>query len=406
MKCRFDGTELNQVFVDLVASPASNSYLAENELNNPETYYPLKLYVNEKNWLIQIDEYKNADEIFGEDYVYYSSYSTSWLNHAKKYVDMIVERLGLTKDSLVVEVAANDGYLLQYFSDHGVPCYGVEPSSGPADVAIEKGIKIVKDYFGENTAKKLGNEQKADLIIGNNVFAHIPDINDFLSGLKMLLNKNGVITLEFPHLMELVENNQFDTIYHEHFYYFSLIAVVEVIKAHDLEVFDVERLATHGGSLRLYIQHLNGAKKIEDSVGGLLDLEKRNGMTTLEYYTGFQGKIDAIKNESLSFLLNEKRDGKSIVGYGAAAKGNTYLNYCGIKPDLIDYVVDASPYKQGKYLPGSHIPILSEEHISKTKPDYVMIFPWNLKDEISEQLSYIREWGGKFLVAIPTIKVF
>ena len=406
MKCRFDGTELKEIFVDLIGTPPSNAYLTEEELNFPENYYPLKLFVNESNWLVQIDEYKSAQEIFGEEYVYFSSYSTSWLKHAENYVDMIVERLNLDKNSMVAEIAANDGYLLQYFLKYEIPCYGIEPSTGPSKVAKEKGIDIVEEYFGVEQANFLSENRKADLILGNNVFAHVPDINDFVGGMKILLNLDGVITLEFPHLMELVDNNQFDTIYHEHFYYFSLTAVNKVMNKHQLEVFDVEQISTHGGSLRVFIQHINGSRKVEDNVANLLNNEEIKGMKALTYYTGFQEKVNKIKNESMMFLLKEKNAGKSIIGYGAAAKGNTYFNYCGIKQDLIDYVVDASPFKQNMYLPGSHIPIVSEDMIMETKPDYVLILPWNIKDEISNQLSYIRDWGGKFIVAIPSIEVF
>ena len=406
MKCRFDGTELEDVFVDLVASPASNSFLTKEELNTSEAYYPLKLFVNKNNWLVQIDEYKNASEIFGDEYVYYSSFSASWLKHAEEYVDMIVSKLSLDKNSLAVEIAANDGYLLQYFSKHSVPCYGVEPSKGPADVARKNGIKILGEYFGEAVSRELSSKNKADLIIGNNVFAHVPVINDFIKGLKCLLKDDGVITLEFPHLMELVENNQFDTIYHEHFYYFSLLSVKEVMEKHALQVFNVEQLSTHGGSLRVYIQHDSGPREINNSVEELLGVEKTKGMNNIEYYKTFQNNVNEIKNKSLLFMLSEKEKGKSIVGYGAAAKGNTYFNYCGIKPDLIDYVVDASPYKQGLYLPGSHIPVVSEEFIKNTKPDYILILPWNLKDEIAEQLSYIRDWGGEFIVTIPCLEIF
>ena len=406
MKCRFDGKELNNIFVDLIGTPISNDYLTKDKLNFSENYYPLKLFVNESNWLVQIDEFKSAHKIFGEEYIYYSSFSSSWLKHAENYVDMIVKRLKLNKNSIVAEIAANDGYLLQYFAKYKIPSYGIEPATGPAKVAKEKGVDIVEEYFGKDLARVLSVDRKADLIIGNNVFAHVPQINDFVSGLKILLNLKGVITLEFPHLMELVENNQFDTIYHEHFYYFSLTAVNAVMNKHELKIFDVERIQTHGGSLRIFIEHNNGPWTVKNNVINVLKDEENHGMKTLDYYTGFQGKINKIKNEYMLFMLKEKSIGKSIIGYGAAAKGNTFLNYCGIKQDLIDYVVDASPYKQNMYLPGSHIPIMSESEILKTKPDYILILPWNIKDEISNQLSYIRDWGGKFIVAIPSIDIF
>lgn len=408
MKCRFCQHKLTHKFVDLVNSPPSNSFLIEEQLNEPETFYPLKLYICEKCWLVQVQEYKKAEEIFSGDYVYFSSYSRSWLEHAKTYVDMITEKLALTPLSRAIEIACNDGYLLQYFQQKHIPCIGIEPSENTAGVAREKGINVIVDFFGEKLARQLAEERKAaDLLIGNNVLAHVPNINDFVAGLKIALKSCGVITMEFPHLMRLIEKNQFDTIYHEHFSYLSLFTVHKIFASHGMEFFDVEELPTHGGSLRIYAKHAyNKNIPISPNVQSLIDKENEHGMLDISYYQAFQSKVDNIKYDLLEFLIKQKRQGKKIVAYGAAAKGNTLLNYCGIKKDLIDYVVDISPYKQGKYLPGSHIPVVGEEEIRKRKPNYVLILPWNIKEEIMEQLSYIRDWGGKFVVGVPKLKVF
>jgi hypothetical protein len=407
MKCRFCQHELTHEFVDLVNSPPSNSFLTREQLNEPETFYPLKLFVCEKCWLVQIDEYKRSNEIFSQDYAYFSSCSTSWLEHAKRYTDMITQRFGLGKTSQVIEVASNDGYLLQYFQRQNIPCLGIEPAQNTAAVARGKGLSVIIEFFGENLAQHLAGQGKlADLLIGNNVLAHVPDLNDFVKGLKIVLNSNGVITMEFPHLMKLIERNQFDTIYHEHFSYFSFGTACNLFSSHGLALFDVEELPTHGGSLRIYAKHKsNNSLQVTDAVSALLATESDAGMKTLHYYIDFQHKIDNVKHDIVSFLIEQKSSGKKVIAYGAAAKGNTLLNYCGIKTDLIEFVVDASPYKQGKFLPGSHIPVVKEEEVDKLKPDYVLILPWNIKDEIIEQLKYIREWEGQFVLPIPKLQV-
>jgi SAM-dependent methyltransferase len=390
-------------------SPASNSFLAEEELNEPEVYYPLKLYVCGQCLLVQIDEYKKSDDIFNQDYVYFSSYSKSWLDHAKKYVDMIADRLDLNLESYVIEIASNDGYLLQYFREKRIPCLGIEPSANTAQAAREKGIDTLEEFFGVELAESLAKEgKKADLIIGNNVLAHVPNINHFVAGLKIALKNNGVVTMEFPHLMRLVEESQFDTVYHEHFSYFSFCTVQQIFSKHGLTLFDVEELPTHGGSLRIYGRHQeDNARAISSNVKSLQERELAAGMDDLSYYRGFQSKADSVKYSLLSFLQEQKqKSGAKVVGYGAAAKGNTLLNYCGIRKDLLRFVVDVSPHKQGKFLPGSHIPVVKEDEITRLKPDYVLILPWNIQDEIMNQLSYIRKWRGKFVVPIPEIKIF
>lgn len=408
MKCRFCGNALTNKFVDLVNSPPSNSFLTEDQLNEPEVFYPLAVYVCEKCWLVQIAEYKKAGDIFNQEYIYFSSYSKSWLDHSKKYVDMVTKRFGLNSCSQVIEIASNDGYLLQYFKHKDIPCLGIEPTKNTAKVAIDKGIETICEFFGETLAGKLvEDDRKADLLIGNNVLAHVPDVKDFVGGLKIALKQGGVITMEFPHLMKLVQFNQFDTIYHEHFSYLSLHAVEAIFASAGLEVFDVEELPTHGGSLRIYAKHAQDMKNpVCPSVCELKQKERRIGMLTVEYYKNFQSNVDRVKDSVLSFLLEESKQGRKLIAYGAAAKGNTLLNYCGIKKDMIPFVVDASTWKQGKFLPGTHIPVVNEQEISKLKPDYVLILPWNLKSEISEQLKYIRDWQGKFVVAIPEIEIF
>jgi 2-polyprenyl-3-methyl-5-hydroxy-6-metoxy-1,4-benzoquinol methylase len=407
MKCRFDGKEINHQFVDLGFSPPSNSFLTTAQLNEAEVYYPLKLYVSERSFLVQVDEYKQATEIFSNDYVYFSSFSTSWLAHSKGYVDMMTKRFGYNENSLVIEIASNDGYLLQYFKEKNVPVLGIEPTAGTAKVAAEKGIHSLIEFFGVALAERLVKEGKqADLLLGNNVLAHVPDINDFVGGLKLALKCGGVITMEFPHLLQLVAFNQFDTIYHEHFSYLSLLAVQQIFSHHGLEIFDVEELPTHGGSLRIFAKHQEDQKHaISDNVKAIEDKEIAAGMNTLGFYQGFQEKVINIKNGFLRFLLEAKSRNKKVAGYGAAAKGNTLLNYCGIKTDLIDFVVDRNPNKQNKFLPGSHIPVVDEQKLVTEKPDYVVIFPWNIKDEVVEQLKYVREWGGKFVIAIPETTV-
>ncbi|MES1219989.1 MAG: class I SAM-dependent methyltransferase [Bacteroidota bacterium] len=407
MKCRHCNTELTHVFADLDYSPISNAMLSREQLNEPESYFPLKIFVCSNCFLVQIDEMQKADRIFDAEYTYFSSFSSSWLAHAKRYVDMMVSRFKFSKNSQVIEIASNDGYLLQYFKEYGIPVLGVEPTANTAKVAQEKGIPAIIDFFSTKLAKQqLADKNiKGDLIIGNNVLAHVPDINDFVKGLKTALNDQGIVTMEFPHLLKLVEECQFDTIYHEHFSYLSFHTVKNIFASQGLEMFDVEEIPTHGGSLRIFAKHKEDkSKEISPNVEGLLSKEYKAGVNTLQYYSGFQSRIENIKYNCLEFLIKQKRNGKKVIGYGAAAKGNTLLNYCGIKgTDLITFVVDASPHKQNKYLPGSHIPVVSKEEIKKFKPDYVIILPWNLKKEITGEFSYIKEWGGKFMVFIPEI---
>lgn len=407
MNCRFDGLPITQEFADLGFSPASNSFLSKQQLNEAEVYYPLRLYVSDRTFLVQVDEYKKHDEIFSTDYVYFSSYSTSWLAHCKAYVEMMVQRFGYNQQSHVVEIASNDGYLLQYFVQKNIPVLGIEPTAGTAAAAKEKGVESWIEFFGVSLAQKMkAANKKADLLLGNNVLAHVPDINDFVGGLAVALKENGVVTMEFPHLMQLVQFNQFDTIYHEHFSYLSLITVQQIFAKHGLTIFDVQEISTHGGSLRIFAKHTNNTTHhITPAVDALLQKEIAAGIHTMDYYTGFQQKINTVKNNFLSFLLKAKAEGKKVAAYGAAAKGNTLLNYCGIKTDLIDFVVDANPHKQHKFLPGSHIPVVAENVLQETKPDYIIIFPWNIKDEIVEQLKYVRDWGGQFVIAIPELQI-
>lgn len=408
MKCRFCNNELKFVFLDLHNCPHSNSFLSLSQLNEAERYYPLKLFVCEKCFLVQVDEYKNADEIFHDDYIYFSSYSTSWLKHCERYSEKMLTEFKLNKESLIIEIASNDGYLLQYFKNKNIPVLGIEPSGGTAEVAISKGINTITRFFGESLAKELESEnKKADLLIGNNVLAHVPDINDFVKGLKIILKEDGLITMEFPHLQKLIEQSQFDTVYHEHFSYLSFTTVNKIFESHGLSLFDVEEIPTHGGSLRIYAQHKNysSVRAVKENVELLKEKERKAGLTEIEYYEGFQNKVNKIKDELLEFLINQKRNGRKVAAYGAAAKGNTLLNYCGIKSDHVNFVVDASPYKQNKFLPGSHIPVVKENELKKFKPDYVLILPWNIKEEIMEQLNYVKNWGGKFVTAIPELNI-
>jgi SAM-dependent methyltransferase len=407
MQCRFCKTELDHVFIDLFNSPASNSFLTKEQLNEPETFYPLKVYTCHECFLVQVDEYKKSDAIFDSNYVYFSSYSTSWLKHAKEYTEMMTRRFGYNNKSLVIEVASNDGYLLQYFKEQNVPVLGIEPTANTAEAAKAKGIESVVDFFGVRLAKELTLKGvQADLLLGNNVLAHVPDIVDFVGGMKIILKPGGVITMEFPHLMQLVDNNQFDTIYHEHFSYLSFYTVKQIFESQGLEMFDVEEISTHGGSLRIYAKHKEDtAKAISENVFNLIKKETDKGLTGLTYYDNFQQKALKVKIDLIEFLINQKKAEKKVAAYGAAAKGNTLLNYCGIKSDLIDFVVDANPHKQNKFLPASHIPVLNEAHLKDAKPDFVIILPWNLKDEITQQLSYIKDWGGKFVIPIPSLQI-
>ena len=415
MNCRFCKAPLTHVFIDLNNSPASNSFLTKEQLNGPETFYPLKVFICDKCFLVQVDEYKKSDAIFSSDYVYFSSFSTSWLAHAKEYTQKMTDRFGLNANSKVIEIASNDGYLLQYFKEQNIPVLGIEPTPNTAESAVKKGIETVVDFFGVRLAKELAAKNiKADLLLGNNVLAHVPDIVDFVGGMKILLKEDGVITMEFPHLMQLVDNNQFDTIYHEHFSYLSFHTVKQIFESQDFKMFDVEEIPTHGGSLRIYASHKeNSQQQLSENVNTLLQKEYSKGMNALDYYNNFQQKALKVKLDLTDFLIKQKREnlptgqaGKKVAAYGAAAKGNTLLNYCGIKNDLIDFVVDANPHKQNKFLPASHIPVMNEDELKKNKPDFVIILPWNLKTEITAQLNYIKDWGGKFVVAIPELEIF
>ena len=407
MQCRFCKTVLSNIFIDLVNSPASNSFLSAAELNEPETFYPLKVYTCHNCFLVQVDEYKKSDAIFDSNYVYFSSYSTSWLQHAKQYTEMMTNRFGYNDKSLIIEIASNDGYLLQYFKQNNIPVLGIEPTANTAEAAKEKGVDSVIDFFGKRLAKELSQKNiKADLLLGNNVLAHVPDILDFVGGMKIILKEQGVITMEFPHLMQLIDKNQFDTIYHEHFSYLSFYTVKQIFETQGLDMFDVQEIPTHGGSLRIYAKHKEDkTKHISENVEALLLKEKAKGLNGLEYYNNFTQKALTVKMNLTEFLIQQKRAGKLVAAYGAAAKGNTLLNYCGIKKDMIDFVVDANPHKQNKFLPASHIPVVDEQYLKNKKPDFVIILPWNLKEEITGQLQYIKAWGGKFVIPIPELQI-
>jgi SAM-dependent methyltransferase len=407
MTCRFCDTALSHVFLDLGASPISNNYLKQEDLERAESSFPLKVLVCGNCYLVQIDTFKQSREMFSADYPYYSSMSKAWLAHSKVYVEMITRRLGLSEVSRVVEIASNDGYLLQYFVQRRIPCLGIEPATGTAEIARQKGIRVIGEFFSSELARKLGERgDGADLVVGNNVLAHVPDINDFVAGLHHLLLPRGTITMEFPHLLRLVQNNEFDTIYHEHYSYFSLGTVVRIFRAHDLEIYDVEELETHGGSLRIYARHEDCVDlPVTERVAMVLAEEHSAGMGSLGFYQGLKERALTAKLDLLDFLIRCRREGKSVAAYGAAAKGNTLLNYCGIKNDLISFVADAAPSKQGRYLPGSRIPVVNETILVRQKPDYVIILPWNIKNEIAEQLKYIRSWSGRFVTAIPKLEV-
>ena len=407
MNCRFCKNILTNEFVDLGFSPPSNAFLTKAQLNEPETFYPLKIMVCEKCFLVQIDEFAKHDAIFNGDYAYFSSFSTSWLAHAKAYTTMMVERFGFNNQSQVIEIASNDGYLLQYFKALNVPVLGIEPTANTAAAAKEKGIETIVNFFGVKLANSLAAEnRKADLLLGNNVLAHVPDINDFVAGLKILLNTEGVITFEFPHLLQLIDKNQFDTIYHEHFSYLSFVAVKQIFEHHNLNIFDVEEVVTHGGSLRIFAKHSEDlTKAISDNVENMLENEINFGLTGLAVYQNYQAKAEKVKNDFTEFLILAKKEGKKVAAYGAAAKGNTLLNFAGTKKDLLSFVVDASPHKQNKYLPGVHIPVVNEQSIKDNQPDYIVILPWNIKEEVIKQLSYVQEWGAKFVVAVPKLEI-
>jgi len=405
--CRFCGTPLEHTFVDLGMSPLCQSFVSADHLNHMEPFYPLNVYVCGKCFLVQLQEYVAPQNIFS-DYLYFASYSDTWLAHAKAYTDLMVQRFAINDKSLVVEIASNDGYLLQYFVEKKIPVLGVEPAANVAAVAVQKGIPSLVKFFNSETARELvAQAQRADLLLGNNVLAHVPDINNFVAGMKILLKPTGVITMEFPHLMRLMEQNQFDTIYHEHFSYLSFSTVERIFAAHGLTLFDVEELPTHGGSLRIYARHEeNTAKPVGSAVVELRAREQATGFEKIETYSRFAEQVKETKRRLLEFLIQAKQSGKTIVGYGAPGKGNTLLNYCGIRTDFIDYTVDRSPYKQGMFLPGTRIPVFSPDRIRETRPDYLLILPWNLKDEIIQQNAYIREWGGQFVVPIPQVTVY
>lgn len=406
MNCRHCNTPLQHVFLDLGFAPPSNAYLTKAQLTQPEVHLPLKLFVCDHCWLVQTEDFTQADELFRYDYAYYSSTSISWLDHAARYTTAITKRFGLGSESFVIEVASNDGYLLRNFLPPGIPCLGIEPTEGTAKAAENLGIPVLREFFGDALAKRLTAEGKqADLIIGNNVYAHVPDINDFTRGLKSVLKPTGVITLEFPHLMQLIEHNQFDTVYHEHFSYLSLQSVSRIFDQAGLRVWDVEELSTHGGSLRVYGCHREDTRESTGAVARILEDEQRHGLRDLNTYLNFQPKADRVKNKLLTFLIEQKNAGKKVAAYGAAAKGNTLLNYAGVRPDLLAYVCDAAPSKQGKYLPGNHIPILPPSAMAEHRPDVVVILPWNIAAEVMQQQAHVRTWGGNFVVAVPELKI-
>ena len=405
MKCRHCEHSLRHVFLDLGFAPPSNAYLAAHDLQASERYFPLKLYVCERCWLVQTEDYSRAEELFRPDYAYFSSTSSSWLEHAAAYVQGITRRLHLTGNSSVIEVASNDGYLLKNFVAAGIPCLGIEPTDGTADAAEKAGVAVLREFFGAQLAGQLARDGKgADLIIGNNVYAHVPDINDFTRGLKAGLNAGGTITLEFPHLMRLIEHTQFDTVYHEHFSYLSLHTTRELFARSGLRVLDVEELPTHGGSLRVYGCHAEDRRPESPAVAALLGEERRRGLFEVGTYLAFQQRADRVKNDFLAFLIEQKRAGKTVAAYGAAAKGNTLLNYAGVKPDLLAFVCDAAPAKQGKFMPGSHIPILHPDELRARRPDCVVILPWNIAHEITLEQKAVQAWGGRFVVAVPEIR--
>ncbi|TIQ29134.1 MAG: class I SAM-dependent methyltransferase [Mesorhizobium sp.] len=407
MKCRNCGSAHLHPILDLQSAPVSNAFLTSEALKKAEPYYPLKVYVCADCKFAQVADYQSAEYHFNSDYVYFSSMSEAFVKHAKDYVDLISERLGLNAQSFVVEAASNDGYLLQHFKNRGVPCLGVEPSSSTVKVALSRGIDTVAEFFTTKLGRELREKRgPADLFVGNNVLAHVPDINDFIGGISALLKDSGTATLEFPHLLTLIQDVQFDTVYHEHYSYISLYSIRSAMERHGLYVYNVDELSVHGGSLRIYCAKKESGIPVDGSVARVLQKEIDAGLDNLDVYLGFQERVDRICNDFLGFVISEKSKGRSIVGYGAAAKGNTFLNYCGVKANLIDYVCDLTPAKQGKFLPGSHIPVYSEERLRETKPDYIVILPWNWRNVIVDRLAFTREWGARFIVAIPNVQVF
>ncbi len=407
MKCRHCGSELRLPFLDLGSAPPSNAYLTEDALREPEVFFPLRLLVCESCWLVQTEDHAGREALFTKDYAYFSSFSTSWLAHAERYVREMVERFRLNPSSLVVEIAANDGYLLRYVDAAGIPCYGIEPTASTAEAARARGLEIVERFFDVELAEELaGLGRQADLIAANNVLAHVPDINDFVKGFARLLKPGGVATFEFPHLLRMVQENQFDTAYHEHYSYLSLTAVEHIFSRNGLSVFDVAELPTHGGSLRIFAQRAdNSPHPVSPCVATLRQTEIDAGMTGVAFYTEFQARAERVKDDLLSFLIDAKRQGLTLGAYGAAAKGNTLLNFAGVRPDLLPYVVDRNPAKQGKFMPGSRIPIVDEAYLKNCKPERILILPWNLRQEVMTQLGYVREWGGNFVTAVPTLAV-
>jgi SAM-dependent methyltransferase len=406
MKCRHCGNPVEHTFVDLGFAPPSNAYLQADDLSNPEVHYPLRVKVCDRCWLVQTEDYTRADELFSPDYAYFSSTSSTWLEHAAGYVRMITERLGLGSENFVIEVASNDGYLLRNFVAAGIPCLGIEPTVGTAAAAEALGIPVMREFFDEKLGRRLAGEgRQADLILGNNVYAHVPDINDFTRGLAAVLKPEGVVTLEFPHIVPLIEHTQFDTIYHEHFSYLSLTAVAKIFSSAGLRVWDVEELPTHGGSLRVYGCRTEASIAATNRVDALLTRENQFGVTQLETYTEFQKRADRVKVDLLAFLIEQKRAGRSVAAYGAAAKGNTLLNYAGVRPDLLPYVCDAAGSKQGKFMPGSHIPIYSPEALRKNLPDYVVVLPWNIAHEVRTQLNDLVDRGVRLVTAVPELSV-
>jgi SAM-dependent methyltransferase len=403
--CRFCSAPLQDVFVDLGMSPIANSYLSAEQLDRMEPFYPLRCLVCSQCFLVQLEEFESPEQIFSDDYAYYSSYSSSWLDHSRAYVEMAVGRFGLGPESRVVEIASNDGYLLQFFVERGVPSLGIEPAANVAAAAQERGVETLVRFFGTETAREVAEAGKADLIVGNNVLAHVPDLNDFVAGIAELLAPDGTVTMEFPHLLRLISNREWDTIYHEHFSYFSWLTVRRVFAAHGMRLYDVEEISTHGGSLRIYGCHADADRPDSESGADLERCEREAGLDLLETYLEFEPRVREHKWAIVEFLVGERRAGHRIAAYGAPAKGNTLLNYCGVRTDLIEFTADMNPAKQGRFLPGTHIPIFAPDHIRSEQPDLVLILPWNIRAEIAEQLSFVREWGGRLAVPAPAVGV-